>query len=121
MVARCAALTTIAAALGAGAASGQDGPSTPPLAPAITEMEADWAGKGRIRLRAEVVPRGAAVEKVVFRYRGERYRATHRKPWDYVKTVEARGGDERGDAVRFKARACTATACTARKARDLAD
>jgi hypothetical protein len=121
-VAKCAALTTIAAAAATASAAGQAGsPGTPPLAPAITELEADWVGKGRLKLRAQAVPRGAKVEKVTFRYRGKLFRAKHVKPWDYVKTVRARGGDGKGDRVRFKTRACTATACATKTGGDVAN
>jgi hypothetical protein len=121
-VVSCVALTTIAAALGAGIASGQDAPPmAPPLAPAITDMDVAWAGDGRIRLRAQVVPRGAQIEKVVFRYRRERFKARKGKLWNWARTVEARGGDRRGDQVRFRVRACTATVCSTEKGRDVAD
>jgi hypothetical protein len=116
-----AALTTVVVALavpvGAGVAAAQDGPpTTPPLAPAITDITATWKGKGRIKLHAQVVPRGAEVEKVVFRYRGERFKARHMREWDYARTVDARGGDSAGDTIRFKVRACTATTCVAKTA-----
>jgi len=91
---------------------------TPPLTPAITEIEAAWKPDARIRLRAEVVPRGAEVVKVVFRYRGERFTAKNSRSWTYVRRVEARGGDARGDEVHFKVRACTATRCVTRSTRD---
>jgi len=91
---------------------------TPPLTPAITEIDAVWKTSDTIRLRAEAVPRGAEVVKVVFRYRGERFTAKHRKPWTYVKRVNARGRDSRGDEVHFRVRACTATRCVSRSTRD---
>jgi hypothetical protein len=115
----CAALTTFAILVGGGAAHGQDGPTPPPLAPAITDVEADWA-KGQIRIEAEVVPRGAEVEKVFFRYRGERFKAIHGRRWSWLRTVEAHDDDGRGDRIRVKVRACTATACATRIVRVVA-
>lgn len=124
----CVVLASIAGAgASAGVASGQEeGPMpprtiTPPLSPAITEIGADWKGNGRIRLHAEVVPRGARVVKVFFRYRGKRFRATKLRQWKYAKTVKARGEDGRGDRIRYKVRACTATRCSARSDSDKAD
>jgi hypothetical protein len=114
----CALLAALVC-LGATAATAQDLPTTTPLAPAITEIEADWV-KGRIRLEAQVVPRGAEVEKVTFRYRKKVFRANKGRRWTYTRLVEPRGGDGRGDRVRFKVRACTATACATRTGGDKA-
>ena len=118
----CALLAALAC-LGATAATAQDGPpSTPPLAPAITEIEVDWLegkrGKpSRLRLKAQVVPRGAEVEKVVFRYRKKAFGARKGKRWMYTRVVKPRGGDRRGKRIRVKVRACTATACATRTER----
>jgi hypothetical protein len=94
-------------------------PVPPSLKPAITEIEADWVD-GRIKLKAEVVPRGAKVAKVTFRYRGKRFTAIKVGQWRYAKRVKPRGGDGRGDEVRFKVRACTATVCGERTDSDRA-
>lgn len=115
--------TTLAAVFaGTGAAAGQDAPSpgsiTPPLSPAITEIESVWKRNGRVKLRAEAVPRGAEVVEVVFRYRGKRFKARGVGQWRYVKTVKPRGRDRHGDMVDFKVRACTATRCARRSTRD---
>ena len=127
-VALCVVVAAIAATgTGVGVATGQgerDDPPhsiTPPLTPAITEIEADWKGRGRIRLLAEVVPRGAKVVKVTFRYRGKRFTANRLPLWKYGKTVDVRGEDGRGDTIRYKVRACTATRCTARVGSDKAN
>jgi hypothetical protein len=93
----------------------------PSLEPAITEIEVDWKGDGKLKLRAEVVPRGAKVTSVFFKYRGKRFRAKKTGQWKYAKTVKARGGDGRGDRVRFKVRACTATVCGSRTDGDKAN
>jgi hypothetical protein len=114
---RTVGLVAAVACLGTTAATAQDLPSTPPLAPAITETEVDWV-KGRIRLKAQVVPRGAAVEKVTFRYRRRAFEARKGRRWMYTRLVEPRGGDGRGDTIRFKVRACTATACSTRTGSD---
>jgi hypothetical protein len=102
---------------GTTAATAQDMPSTPPLAPAIAEIEADWV-KGGLRLKAQVVPRGAEVEKVTLRYRKKLFTAKKGKQWTYTRLVAPRGGDGRGDKVRFRVRACTATVCATRTASD---
>jgi hypothetical protein len=93
---------------------------SPPLTPAITDIEAVRAPNGRIRLRADVVPRGAEIVKVTFKYAGKRFAAKHRRLWTYSKKVPARKGDGRGDKVHFKVRACTATRCVSRSTRDAA-
>jgi hypothetical protein len=127
-VALCVVFASIAAiGTGVGVATGQeesqDAPRSisPPLTPAITEIEAEWKGNGRIRLHAQVVPRGTKVVKVTFRYRDKRFTATRQRLWKYAKTVKARGGDRKGDRVRFRVRGCTATRCTARTGSDKAD
>jgi len=127
-VALCVALASIAAiGTSAGVATGQDESQdpphkiTPPLTPAITEIAADWKGDGRIRLRAEVVPRGAKVVKVSFKYRGKRFTANKLRLWKYGKTVKTRGEDGRGDNIRYRVRGCTATRCTARTGSDKAN
>lgn len=122
-VAMLAASACIAVAALAAASSAQvilPGPPSP-LAPAVAEMEADWAKKGRVRLRAEVVPRGMKVARVTFRYRRKAFKAKHIGRFDYVRTVKARGGDRGGDRIRFRVRACTATRCASRTGRDEAD
>lgn len=107
------------AAGGAGAqsATGQS-EIAPPLAPAITDVEAVRKPNGRVRLLAEVVPRGAEIVKVTFRYSGKRFEAKHRRPWTYAKKVKARGRDGRRREIHFKVRACTATRCVTRSTRD---
>lgn len=127
-VASCVIVASIAAigtsvAIASGQVGRDDVPRSiaPPLTPAITEIEADWAGNGRIRLHAQVVPRGAKVVEVTFRYRRKSFEANRRRHWKYAKTVKARGEDGRGDRVRFKVRACTATRCIARTGSDKAD
>ena len=85
----------------------------PSLTPAITEIDSDWVGE-RLRLRAEVVPRGAKVDRVRFRYRGKRFKAKHHGGWRYSRMVKPRGKDEPGDEIRFKVTACTISDCTSR-------
>lgn len=98
-------------------------PTTPtqpgvPQAPRITEIEVDDAPGTRIRLRAEVQARGARVTSVRFTYRGRTYRAT-RSRGHWVRTVAARGGDHRDDAIiTVRVRACATDLCTARTGRD---
>jgi hypothetical protein len=97
-----------------GGASGlEPGPVAPSLSPAIIEIDSDWVGE-RLRLRAQVVPRGAKVDRVAFRYRGKRFKARHRGGWKYSRMVKPRGSDEPGDDIRFKVTACSVSSCTSR-------
>ena len=121
-IAVCVVLACIGTSVGV--ASGADKTSTPTpvpvppsLSPAITEIEADWV-RGKIKLRAEVVPRGAEVVKVTFRYRGKRFVASKVGQWKYAKKVTPRGGDSRGDTITYRVKACTATKCASRKGSD---
>jgi hypothetical protein len=109
-----AALVCALAVIGAASVAAQEpGPVAPSLTPAITEIDSDWVGE-RLRLRAEVVPRGAKVDRVAFRYRGKRFKAKHRGGWKYSRMVKPRGSDEPGDEIRFKVTACTISDCTSR-------
>jgi hypothetical protein len=89
-----------------------------PRAPRIDELEADAVAGGRLRLRAEVTRRGARVTSVRFTYRGTRYRAVRRSGGNWSRVVTARGGDARGDVVRFRATACAGSRCTSRTGSD---
>jgi hypothetical protein len=88
--------------------------SGPPRAPAIRDAEADWRSGGKIRLRAELAPRGAAVTSVRFRYRAKGFKARKVGPKEWAKTVAARGGDSRGSVISFRVRACAAQRCISR-------
>jgi hypothetical protein len=90
----------------------------PPRAPRIREIEADWRSGGRIKLRAELVRRGAKITKVRFRYRGRGFTARKAGDHEWAKTVTARGGDTRGDVISFRVRACAGERCKARTGSD---
>lgn len=90
----------------------------PPRAPRIREIEADWRSGGRIKLRTELVRRGAKITKVRFRYRGRGFTAKKAGDHEWAKTVDARGGDGRGDVITFRVRACAGERCNARTGSD---
>lgn len=108
----CVALVCVAAAAG-GASALEPGPMPPRLSPVIFEIDSDWVGE-RLRLRAEVVPRGAEVDRVSFRYRGKRFKAFRREGLTYSRMVKPRGSDEPGDEIRFKVTACSLSSCASR-------
>lgn len=103
-----------------------DAPTTPPAtttarAPRIVEVEVDDAPAGRIRLRAEVKARGAAVTSVRFTYRGERYtaRRNRRDRSTWTRVVTAAEQDLRDDAqITVRVRACAGDRCSTRTVRD---
>jgi hypothetical protein len=92
--------------------------STQARAPRIAEIEADSVSGNRLRLRAEIVRRGARVTKVRFTYRGVRYRAVRTSGGDWSRVVTARGGDSRGDVVTFRVTACASSRCATRVGSD---
>ncbi|HEX2071063.1 MAG TPA: hypothetical protein VHF90_05385 [Thermoleophilaceae bacterium] len=90
----------------------------PPRAPRIRDIEADWRASGKIRLRTELVRRGAAIGSVRFRYRGEGFKANKVGDHEWARTVAPRGGDSRGDVITFRVRACAAKRCNVRTGSD---
>jgi hypothetical protein len=89
-----------------------------PRAPRIAEIEAGSLAGGRLRLRAEVTPRGAAVTAVRIRYRGTSYTARRIAGRRWGRTVTARGGDGNDSLVRLRVTACAHSRCTVRTATD---
>jgi hypothetical protein len=90
----------------------------PPRAPRIDDIEADWRGNGKVRLRTELVRRGANITSVRFRYRGKRFKANKVGDHEWAKIVTARGGDSRGSTITFRVRACAGDRCNARTGSD---
>jgi hypothetical protein len=93
------------------------GPNAP-RSPRIAEIEVDSVSGGRLRLRAEVVRRGARITAVRFTYRGRRYVARRVRSEEWSRLVTARGGDSSGDVVTFRVTACAGSRCTTRVGRD---
>jgi hypothetical protein len=91
--------------------------STVRRSPRIAEIEADAVRGNRLRLRAEIVRRGARVTKVRFTYRGRKY-SGRRSGEDWSRVVRARGGDRRGDVVTIRVTACAGSRCSTRTGRD---
>jgi hypothetical protein len=91
---------------------------TAPRSPRIAEIEVDSVSGGRLRLRAEVVRRGARITSVRFTYRGRSYKARRVRSEEWSRLVTARGGDSRGDVVTFRVRACAGSRCTTRTGSD---
>jgi hypothetical protein len=85
--------------------------------PRIGEIEADWAGNGRLRLRTEIVTGAAGVTSVRFTYRGRTVRG-RRSGNEWSRVVTARGGDRRGSVVTVRVRACAGSRCVSRTGRD---
>jgi hypothetical protein len=92
--------------------------TTAPRSPRIAEIEVDSVSGGRLRLRAEIVRRGARITSVRFTYRGRRYVARRVRSEEWSRVVTARGGDSRGDVVTFRVTACAGSRCTTRTGRD---
>ena len=92
--------------------------STAPRSPRIAEIEVDSVTGGRLRLRAEIVRRGARVTSVRFTYRGRRYEARRVRSEEWSRLVTARGGDSRGDVVTFRVTACAGSRCATRTGSD---
>jgi hypothetical protein len=90
----------------------------PARAPRIDDIEADWRGNGKVRLRTELIARGAKVTKVRFRYRGRGFTARKVGDHEWARTVTARGGDSRGSTIVFRVRACAGERCNARTGSD---
>ena len=90
----------------------------PPRAPRIDDIEADWRANGKIRLRTELVARGARVTSVRFRYRGKGFKANKAGDHEWARSVSPRGGDSRGDVITFRVRACAGERCNARTGSD---
>jgi hypothetical protein len=93
------------------------GPNAP-RSPRIAEIEVDSVSGGRLRLRAEVVRRGARITAVRFTYRERRYVARRVRSEEWSRLVTARGGDSLGDVVTFRVTACAGSRCTTRVGRD---
>jgi hypothetical protein len=92
--------------------------TTAPRSPRIAEIEVDSVSGGRLRLRAEIVRRGARITSVRFTYRGRRYVARRVRSEEWSRLVTARGGDSRGDVVTVRVTACAGSRCTTRTGRD---
>ena len=92
--------------------------ATAPRAPRIAEAEVDSVSGGRLRLRAEVVRRGARITLVRFTYRDRRYTARRASGQTWSRVVAARGGDGAGDVIRFRVTACARSRCSTRTASD---
>jgi hypothetical protein len=93
-------------------------PGGAPRAPRIDDIEADWRAGGKIRLRTELVARGARITSVRFRYRGKGFKARKVGDHEWAKRVNARGGDSRGDTISFRVRACAGERCNVRTGSD---
>jgi hypothetical protein len=92
--------------------------TTTPRAPRIAEAEVDSVSGGRLRLRAEVVRRGARITLVRFTYRDRRYTARRASGETWSRVVAARGGDSASDVIRFRVTACAGSRCSTRSASD---
>ncbi|HEX2104262.1 MAG TPA: hypothetical protein VHF51_11460 [Solirubrobacteraceae bacterium] len=92
--------------------------TTAPRSPRIAEIEVDSVSGGRLRLRAEIVRRGARITAVRFTYRGRRYVARRRAGELWSRVVTARGGDSSGDVVTFRVTACAGSRCSTRTGSD---
>jgi hypothetical protein len=92
--------------------------SSTPRAPLISEIEVDLVTGGRLRLRAEVVRRGARVTSVRFTYRGRNYAGRRGTGQAWSRVVTARGGDGDDDVITVRVRACAGTRCATRTGRD---
>jgi hypothetical protein len=92
--------------------------TTAPRAPRIVEAEVDSVSGGRLRLRAEVVRRGARITLVRFTYRDRRYTARRASGETWSRVVAARGGDGSGDVIRFRVTACAGSRCSTQAASD---
>jgi hypothetical protein len=90
----------------------------PPRAPRIVEIEVDALRGDRLRLRAEIQPRGARVTRVRFTYRKRTFAARHVRGKLWARTVQARGGDGDDVVVTVKVRACAGSRCATRTGRD---
>jgi hypothetical protein len=118
------ATTAVAAASGKGRDHPEDRTTTTgtttgtPRAPRIGEIEVDGLGGGRLRLRTEVVARGARVTSVRIRYRGTTYNARRTAGNHWSRTVDARRGDGRDSVVTLRVTACAGSRCAVRTGSD---
>jgi hypothetical protein len=101
-----------------GTTTGTTTTSGTPRAPLISEIEVDSLGGGKLRLRAEVAPRGASVRSVRIRYRGVSYKATKTVAKKWGRTVSARGGDRNDSVITLKVTACSAAGCVSKTGSD---
>ena len=113
--------TTGTGTTGTGTTGTQTTPSPAPgtpRAPRIEEIEVDSLSGGRLRLRTELQARGARVTRVVFSYRGRRYRGRRGASNTWSRVVRARGGDGNDVVVPFRVTACAGTRCATGRNRD---
>jgi hypothetical protein len=89
-----------------------------PRAPRITDIEVDGLGGGKLRLRAEVAPRGAAVTSVRIRYRGKTYKASRTGANRWARTASARGGDGTDSVITLRVTACAGSRCATKTGSD---
>ena len=89
-----------------------------PRAPRITDIEVDGLGGGKLRLRTEVAPRGAAVTSVRIRYRGRTYKASRTRGSRWARTVPARGGDGKDSVITMRVTACAGSRCASKTGSD---
>jgi hypothetical protein len=89
-----------------------------PRAPLISDIEVDGLGGGKLRLRTEVVARGAKVTSVRIRYRGTTYKAGKTSAKTWARTVNARAGDGNDSVIALRVTACAGSRCAVKTGSD---